>query len=258
MLPLFAIYLVWLLWLVAWLAVTAVPLRGVRKLHPPEEIVYRLVTVTAAGLLFTLTPWPGLDVQYRLWHRAIDNGLAWRMVFAVGAALCFAGWALLCRHVAFRRGAGIVTSGPYALVRHPVYLGLIIAVFATAIFFGRLSSFAGAILFTIAFVTKAVIEEQRSKGPALAAYKRRALMFVPMLGFARFFLTGPVQRLKQSLLRGELVRPVPIPVAPALAKAPPAAVRADTERVVEAVAPLSRVRSVRLDLVLRDEDGAGA
>ena len=137
MLPLFAIYLLWLLWLAAWFLATIAPLRGVHKLKLYEEVVYRIVTLGAGTLLLTITPWPGIDVQYRLWHRAVEDGLAWQLVATVGVSVIIACWALLHRHIAFSRGASIVTGGPYALLRHPIYLSLIIALFATALVFGR-------------------------------------------------------------------------------------------------------------------------
>lgn len=261
MLPLFALYfmwLLWLLWLVVWMVATVAPLRGVHKLYLPEELLYRIVTLAAGALLFTLTPWPGLDVQYRLWHRAVDDDLAWRLVLTVGVSLGIAGWALLHRHIAFSRGANIVTDGPYWIVRHPIYLSLILAVFATATLFGRPSSFAGASLFTLAFVTKVVLEEWRTQGPAFAAYKRRALMFVPLLGFAWFFLITRGQRLRQTLARSEPLTPLPIPVAPARALPPSPALPPTAKRSGEDFAPPSRVRSVKFELILEDETGVGA
>ncbi len=240
MLPLFAIYLLWLLWLMAWILATVAPLRGVHKLHWGEELLYRAVTMTAAALLFTLTPWPGLDLQYGLWPRAVEPGLAWRLVLTAGVSLSIACWALLYRHIAFSRGANVVTHGPYAIVRHPIYLCLIIAALATATIFGRPSSFAGAALFTLAFVSKAAIEERRTHGPAFAAYKRRALMFLPMLGFGWYFVIRLMQRLKPAW--GEPMMAVPLPIRPpALAEA-------------ASGAPASRLRSVALDLVLKDDD----
>ncbi|MDR3527489.1 MAG: isoprenylcysteine carboxylmethyltransferase family protein [Rhizomicrobium sp.] len=243
MLPLFAIYLLWLMWLVAWLLATVAPLRGMHKLRLSEELIYRLLTLAAGALLFTLTPWPGLDVQYRLWYRAADQVLAWRLALLVGGSLSIACWALLYRQIAFSRGASIVTRGPYAMVRHPIYLCLIIAAFATAIEFGRPSSLAGASLLAIAFVCKAVIEERRTQGPAFAAYKRRALMFVPILGFGWFVLVRLMQRLKQAVARGEPVQSAPLPLRPS-----PPAQPAELEPP-----PLSRLRSVALELVLEDD-----
>jgi len=245
-LPLFAIYLLWLIWLVAWMLATVAPLRAPRKLHLGEEMIYRLITLSAIALLFTLTPWPGFDVQYRLWYRAAEQGLAWRLALVVGVSLSVACWALVHRHLAFSRGASIVTRGPYAIVRHPIYLCLIIAAFATAILFGRPSSLAGATLLTIAFVCKAVIEEQRSRGPAFAAYKRRALMFVPVLGIGWYLLSRLMHRLKPAW--GATVTSAPLPVRPPAKVTMPAPIPSQ--------APLSRLRSVALELVLEDDHGA--
>jgi hypothetical protein len=198
-------------------------------------------------LLFTLTPWPGLDVQYQLGHRALDDDLSWRLILATSMSLGIAGWTLLHRHIAFSRGASIVTNGPYAIVRHPIYLCLIIAMFATAMLFGRPSSFV-ALLFTLVFVTKAVIEEQRTQGPAFAAYKRRALMFVPVLGFVWFFLTWILHRLRHAMARDAPVMPAPTPPT----------IQPEPKHSAEDLPPQSRVHSVALEFILDDDEGVGA
>ena len=54
----------------------------------------------------------------------------------------------------------IVDTGPYALVRHPIYTGLIIATVATAALEARAMAFAGLVLVIIGFWIKARLEER--------------------------------------------------------------------------------------------------
>lgn len=156
--PIVVIYLLWVMWFLTWLAAAMGTHWPRRKLSGPQNFIYRLTTLAATFLLFTITPWPGLDVQYRFWERALDESLSWLLVGIAFAGLCLAWWSTVHRIV--QRHREIVDNGPYGIVRHPIYLGLIIAVFATAVMFGRPSSLSGALLFTIAFVVKILIEER--------------------------------------------------------------------------------------------------
>ena len=78
----------------------------------------------------------------------------------------------------------VVDSGPYALVRHPIYTGLFAAVIAMAILRGTPIALAGAALFVLGFTLKARVEERFLEGalPVYAAYRRRVGMIVPWLG----------------------------------------------------------------------------
>ena len=75
----------------------------------------------------------------------------------------------------------IIDTGPYGLVRHPIYTGLLVALYATALDRGSVLTIAGATVLTLAFAVKAGLEE-RFLGAELGAeiygdYRRR----VPML-----------------------------------------------------------------------------
>ena len=172
MLPTLAVYLLWGLWALVWIIAKLMTLNGARVLRGPEELLYRLTALAAVALLFTLTPWPGFDVQYRLWERTLDNAIAWRLTAAIGAFQMLALAALILRHHLARRNARAGVDGSSALVRHFVYLCLSLAVFATATIFGRPSSFAGAALLTLAFAAKALIENRRSPALTLPAPQR--------------------------------------------------------------------------------------
>ena len=78
----------------------------------------------------------------------------------------------------------IVDTGPYALVRHPIYTGLLLAGFATAIARGRWEALIGAALFALGCWIKARQEERflsEELGHEYAAYRKRVPMLVPFL-----------------------------------------------------------------------------
>jgi protein-S-isoprenylcysteine O-methyltransferase Ste14 len=179
--PIVVIYLLWVVWFLTWLAAAMGTHTPRRKLSSLENFVYRLGTLTATFLLFTITPWPGLDVQYRFWDRALNENLSWLLVGIAFAGFCLAWWSTVHQIAVRRWQREIVDNGPYGVVRQPFYVGLIIAAWATAAMFGRPSSLTGALLFTIAFVVKILIEEQafREETYAYEDYIGRVPMLVP-------------------------------------------------------------------------------
>lgn len=68
-----------------------------------------------------------------------------------------------------KEGHSVVQRGPYRLVRHPIYAGLIIAAVAQAIIIGQAANLTGALLLTVGFWLKARLEE-RFLSDALGAY----------------------------------------------------------------------------------------
>ena len=78
--PIVAIYLLWGVWILTWLAAAAGVHYAPRKLSKLQNFVYRMTTLVATLLLFTITPWPGFDVQYRFWDRALTESWSWVLV----------------------------------------------------------------------------------------------------------------------------------------------------------------------------------
>jgi protein-S-isoprenylcysteine O-methyltransferase Ste14 len=83
----------------------------------------------------------------------------------------------------------VVRSGPYGLVRHPIYTGLILAAFAQAIEVGQAANLVGAVLFSLGLWLKARLEErflgQELGADAYADYRRRIPMLIPFWPGAR-------------------------------------------------------------------------
>jgi protein-S-isoprenylcysteine O-methyltransferase Ste14 len=78
-----------------------------------------------------------------------------------------------------------VTTGPYRLVRHPIYLGLTLLAAGNALSFGNAAAFL-VLTFGIVptFAWRAGVEERelgRTFGEAFAVYRRRTRMIIPHL-----------------------------------------------------------------------------
>lgn len=96
----------------------------------------------------------------------INRGVPWWLVLCL-AGTAFGLWALSHNRIGNfriypepRRGAELVTTGPYRLVRHPMYTALIVMMFGIAGYNGHLVNAAGVILVTVAVISKAIREEQ--------------------------------------------------------------------------------------------------
>ena len=58
-----------------------------------------------------------------------------------------------------KEGHHVVDSGPYAIVRHPIYTGLLVALAGTSLYDGRWRALLGLAFFAIGFWLKARSEE---------------------------------------------------------------------------------------------------
>jgi protein-S-isoprenylcysteine O-methyltransferase Ste14 len=83
------------------------------------------------------------------------------------------------------QGTGLVTTGPYRLVRHPIYLGLALLATGQALAFGSWPALM-SVLFGIVptFAWRARAEEQllsRAFGERYAVYQKQTKMIIPYL-----------------------------------------------------------------------------
>jgi len=84
-----------------------------------------------------------------------------------------------------KEGHRVIDTGPYGLVRHPIYTGLIGAMIATGIAVGTATALLGAALIAVGLWQKARMEEgfltTELGADAYGPYCRRVPMLVPFL-----------------------------------------------------------------------------
>jgi len=92
-------------------------------------------------------------------------------------------WSLL---VTLKEDHRIVDTGPYGLVRHPIYSGVMFAALMTALMKASPASLAGALLVCVGFAITAQVEERFLRdqlgAEAYDAYSRRVPMLIPRFG----------------------------------------------------------------------------
>jgi protein-S-isoprenylcysteine O-methyltransferase Ste14 len=177
--------LVWLVWLASWIA-AALWTRGTVSAAPRASFRRELAIAFAGfALLFGEPLW----LEPLLWQ--VGRALGWALVALVAVGLGVAWWArihlgaLWSGGIARREGHRIVDSGPYGLVRHPIYTGLILAAWAVAAIRATPLTLLGAAMIALGFALKAKIEERflaAELGAAdYAAYRARVPMLVPFV-----------------------------------------------------------------------------
>ncbi|MGD0629945.1 MAG: isoprenylcysteine carboxylmethyltransferase family protein [Terracidiphilus sp.] len=81
-----------------------------------------------------------------------------------------------------KRGHELVTTGPYALARHPIYTGLAAAALGTGFAIGEMRCLVGLLLVMLAFMVKMSQEERlmmETFPQAYPAYRQRVRALIP-------------------------------------------------------------------------------
>jgi protein-S-isoprenylcysteine O-methyltransferase Ste14 len=175
-------YLEWLVWIVSWLVVAMWSDRTVAQAS--NQAGYRAVIAAGALLLFG---W--LRVEFPLW--VPGTLVAWTSDVVTAIGFLFTWWARLhlgalwSSQITRKAKHHVVDSGPYGIVRHPIYTGLCVATLATIVLRGTGAAIAGGALMIAGYYTKARMEERflrEQLGPAqYDGYARRVPMLVPFL-----------------------------------------------------------------------------
>jgi len=186
--PEIAIYSVWAIWALSWWGAAFWTNKTIGRPSSGSQFLYRAVTIGGAVLLFGINP-RDLDSHWQLWHAG--PSFAWAMVALAAGGFAFAWWARLhlgrlwSSSVTKKADHRVVDTGPYALVRHPIYTGIIAASLAVCLLKGTSIALAGAAIMTAGWYVKARLEErflrQQLGAEAYDAYARRVAMLVPFI-----------------------------------------------------------------------------
>jgi protein-S-isoprenylcysteine O-methyltransferase Ste14 len=160
--PGLAVVILWVGFVASWLAAAFWRNKTEKRAGVRAELSHRLVPLVGALLL--VVPALGHFEPLRLWVATPIE--AWICVGLVAAGLALSWWARLhlgvlwSGHITKKAGHRVIDTGPYAIVRHPIYTGILFAVFATAVAKGTAPGFAGAFLITLSLWMKARLEER--------------------------------------------------------------------------------------------------
>lgn len=177
-----AAWSLWIAFLASWWAAalwTARTVSGNSRASRTADLVAYIV-----GFGFLFVP-PRLSPG--LWREPIP--LAWGLVAIEGVSFGFAWWARLhlgrlwSAMIKLREGHRVVDTGPYRLVRHPIYTAFIAASWALALIEASITALAGALVLTAVMSWKAKREErflrEQLGARAYDAYAARTPMLLP-------------------------------------------------------------------------------
>jgi protein-S-isoprenylcysteine O-methyltransferase Ste14 len=177
----------WLAWLAYWLAAA----RDVKPARRRESEANRLLTVALiipAAVLLTV---PGSRLHW-LGMRFLPDTMIpyWLGLLMVIAGLAFAVWARMhlgrnwSGTVTVKENHELIRSGPYAIVRHPIYTGLLLAILGTAVVLGEWRGLLAFCFLTIAFLLKLRREErfmEESFPDTYPSYRAQVPALIPLL-----------------------------------------------------------------------------
>ncbi|HEY8950377.1 MAG TPA: isoprenylcysteine carboxylmethyltransferase family protein [Rhizomicrobium sp.] len=173
----------WILFALSWIAAVPWSNKVEKRVGLSKELAYRIVLIVG-GIVFFI-PAHHYEGPLRLWYPSLD--LFWTTVVAIVLGFAFAWWAriwlgsLWSGQVTKKENHRVVDTGPYRIVRHPIYTGILLATYATMALKGTILGIAGALIITLGLWMKARLEEgwleQEVEG--YGAYRHRVPMLLP-------------------------------------------------------------------------------
>lgn len=124
------------------------------------------------------------------------NSVGWDAAALIALGGCIVGlairtWAVLTlgelftMHISIEKNHQVIRTGPYALVRHPSYLGAFILYLSAAAFLHAwYATFAALILFPLAFLRRIGVEEERLQAEFsqdYEAYSKQSKKIIPFV-----------------------------------------------------------------------------
>ena len=184
--PLIAEYILWGVWYMTWWAAAAWAAPATRRARVGAQAFNYLMT--GLGAIFLFAQNPRSPLRFSVVWRAPEP-LAWVLVALTLGAFAFCWWARLhlgrlwSGTTTLKADHRVVETGPYRLVRHPIYTGVLAAALALAAIEGTLGAFMGLTLFTLGFIGQArgeevFLKQELGEGP-YDAYAARTPMLVP-------------------------------------------------------------------------------
>ena len=176
---------VWLLWGTLWMVAAFWSDRAVKAPARRHHVLYRVLPALGIVLLFGSVR--SQSPAFPLWR--MPEIARWLMVAVAMVGFAFTWWArihlgrLWSSGVSRKAEHHIVETGPYGLVRHPIYTGIILASAATAAQRGTADAWLGMGLMTLGWYIKARLEERFLRDELgveiYGEYSRRVPMLMP-------------------------------------------------------------------------------
>jgi protein-S-isoprenylcysteine O-methyltransferase Ste14 len=175
----------WLTWFAGWWLAAVFAARAVARQSRAARLAHSLFICAGSVLMIRHPMIPGI-----LLHPIVPRRgwIAWGGLLIVTLGLAHTVWArahlgrLWSGTVALMADHALVRTGPYALTRHPIYSGLLLALAGTFLVRGTGADLVGVILIAVGLLIKIHQEERLLRehfGAAYRAYQAEVPAVVP-------------------------------------------------------------------------------
>lgn len=179
--------IIWIAWLISWVGASFWQGQTKKQVMTLDSSRYQL-PILAGAVLFT--PWTAEVLGEKpLWQ--FGSAGIYALAAVTLAGISFTWWARIhlgrfwSNAITHKEDHRVIDTGPYGLVRHPIYTGLITGMLATGIAVGTVTAMLGAVLISFGMWQKARMEERflmvELGTDAYGAYCRRVPMIIPFL-----------------------------------------------------------------------------
>ena len=180
----------WLAWYVSWMVAAVWRDRAAKQPPTRSQITYRVLAIVGVLLLFDGDVFDAVvpPLDGRLWRWPLP--LQWTTVAVSFCGFAFTWWArihlgrLWSSNVGRKADHRIVDTGPYGIVRHPIYTGIALAMLGTALTLGTLPAWLGVAAGLGGILLRVGIEDRLMAaefGAAHAAYRQRTKRLIPFV-----------------------------------------------------------------------------
>ena len=178
---------VWGLFLLYW-QIRAANTKTTQRLEPAASRILRVFIFLIAIVILSTTriPLPWLYLQ--LWPAGFWP--FWQGAAITIAGLLFAVWARehlgrnWSRSVTIKQDHELITTGPYAVVRHPIYTGILTGFLGSAIATTQVRGLIAFLLIALILWSKLRMEEQWMRaqfGETYSLYAKRVAALIPFI-----------------------------------------------------------------------------
>jgi protein-S-isoprenylcysteine O-methyltransferase Ste14 len=178
---------VWIAFFLYW-QIKAAHTKATKRLEPAGSRYLRVFIFLIAIVLLSTTRVPLPRLYLQLWP--VGLWPFWLGAAVTIAGLLFAIWARehlgrnWSRSVTIKHDHELITTGPYAMVRHPIYTGILTGFLGMAIAISQIRGFIVFVLIFLVFWIKLRMEEQwmhSQFGEVYSSYAHQTAALVPYL-----------------------------------------------------------------------------
>jgi protein-S-isoprenylcysteine O-methyltransferase Ste14 len=180
----YLISIFWLIWLAYWIASMFGNKPAVYQANWLWRFSALLVVVAIVALWWTFPNF----FDRRLLPRSFSKALVGTILCGLGVAFSIWARAILGRNWSsnptIKEDHELVQTGPYRLVRHPIYTGILLAVFGTSLASAKVGDLVLILTITIMLIVKLRIEEslmQRQFAEKYTEYRKHTKALIPFV-----------------------------------------------------------------------------